>query len=89
MKNYFGIKQEIFKGNKSMPEETIIYPNIFKTEEDAVHFAMKIQDKSALSGRQTIMNQLQLVSMSRIRCGKQVKEYRHEWSVIKFEMEGE
>lgn len=47
--NYYGIKREIFKGNKTMPEETIIYPELYKTEEEA----KKVKDATDLKLEET------------------------------------
>lgn len=86
--NYYGVKREIYKGNKSMPEETIIYPNIYKTEEEAVKFALKDADFSVLHyNHQPVGRGAFTTTIQTLKCGKQRATYRHEWHTIKFNME--
>lgn len=89
--NYYGVKREIYKGNKSMPEETIIYPNIYKTEEEGWKFAMRDADFSVLHYHHQPVGRLgqngYTTTIQHLKCGRQRATYRHEWSVIKFKME--
>ena len=85
--NYYGVKRDIYKGNKSMPEETIIYPNLYKTEEEATKFALKDADFSVLHyGHQPVGKGAFMTTTQYLKCGKQKATYRHEWNVIKFKM---
>ena len=93
--NYYGIKREIYKGNGTMPYETLILPNIYKTEEEAVKALYKDADfnslhydyKPVIEPHQAYFD----TAIQTVHSSKTGKDtiYRHEWHIIKFEMEGE
>lgn len=91
--NYYGIKREIFKGNKNMPEETIIYPNIYKTEEEAMKVLLHEADKDCLFYHyKPVIKPHQVhfdTAIQTVHNNKTGKDtiYRHEWHIIKFNME--
>lgn len=95
MKTIYGIKREIFKGNKSMPEETIIYPNLYKTEEEAMKALLHDADKSCLFYHyEPVIKPHQAyfdTAIQTVHNSKTGKDtiYRHEWHTIKFNMEEE
>jgi hypothetical protein len=92
MKTIYGIKREIFKGNKSMPEETITYGTLYKTLEEATKVMLKDADSCVKydyhqpGGRGAFTTTFQTVHNS--KTGKDTI-YRHEWNLIKFSMEEE
>lgn len=95
MKILYGVKREVFKGNKCMPEETIIYPNIYKTLEEAVRFMVKDTDFSILNygyepGDTTHYSQCTsaIQTIHNSKTGKDTV-FRHEWSLIRFELDEE
>lgn len=96
MKTYYGVKRNIFKGNKPMPEETIIYPYIYSAEEEAWKFAMEDADVQVLHfnhkpagcklGQNGYTMTIQEIYSSKTQ---KTTVYRHEWEVVKFETRGE
>ena len=93
--NYYGIKREIFKGNKTMPEETTIYPELYKTEEEAVKAMLHEADSSCMFYHyEPVIKPHQAyfdTAIQTVHNSKTGKDtiYRHEWSIIKFNMEEE
>lgn len=84
--NYYGIKRETYKNNGCMPCETVMLPNLFSTFENAVKFASKDADSSALRyGYNSTKDNLIKVqySIKKDKC----TTYRHEWNIIKFTVE--
>lgn len=88
MKTYYAIKREIFKNNSSKVDETILYPTLYKTFEDATRAARKEQDSDSKFYGYQITEQF-LVSLQTVKNYKTGKEtvYRHEFSIIKYELE--
>lgn len=91
--NYYGIKREMFKGVKKIPEETFIYPNIYKTEEEAMKVLLHEADKDCLYYEyEPVIKPHQahfdtvIKTVHNNKTGKDTI-YRQEWHIIKFNME--
>ena len=90
--NYYGIKREVYKNNHCTPEETIIYPNLYKTIEEATKALAHDADQTALHyGYQPVLYTHQAwfdTAIQTVRNHKTGKDtiYRHEWHLIKFKM---
>lgn len=85
--NYYGIVREIYKNNGKMPYETIIMPNLFKDEEKAFKWAMHDSDSTGLRhGYKWAGVTTQVETRHNSKTGKDII-YRHEWHVVKFNME--
>lgn len=87
MKTYYAIQREIFKNRIAQPDEVVNYPTLYVTLEDAVRAARRDQDFCALHFGHTITKQ-SLVSIQEVEKSRgKDTTYRHEWKVIKYEVE--
>lgn len=93
MKKYYGIKREVFKGNKTMPEETIIYPNLYKTEEEVVKAMLHEADQACLFYHyEPVIKPHQahfdtaIQTVHNSKTGKDII-YRHEWRIVEYKLE--
>lgn len=91
--NYYGTKVTVYKNNKTTPEETVIQPELFKTEEEAFKHCLKEADRQVkFYGYRPVGKPGQAFTETldirkNYKTGKETV-YRCEWSVIKFKMEG-
>lgn len=80
------VYREIYKDNKTMPEETLIHNTIYKTLEDATRAAIKDADGSCLRyGYETTKDPMTMIQY--ITKKEKTHTYRHEWLVKEMKME--
>lgn len=83
----FGTYREIYKNNKTTPEEVIIDKKIFKTFEEATRYALHEQDANTLRyGYRYITHFISMQEQHNSKTGK-TTTYRHEWNVKEYEIE--
>lgn len=96
MTTYFAVQRKIYKGNRSKVDETINYPTLYKTEEEAVKAMLHDADQDCLVYHyEPVIKPHQAyfdMAIQTVHNSKTGKDtiYRHEWEIIKYELpEGE
>lgn len=83
----YGTYREIYKNNKTTPEEVIIDKKIFKTLEEATRYALHEQDANTMRyGYRYISQFISTQEQYNSKTGK-TTTYRHEWNIKVYEME--